>query len=474
MVILTSSQSPEPVDGETTEYADQQTLETNEVVIVGEKEQVMEEMPECDGRVEATTIQDESMELWDLGTNRSPQIPLSALFDGAGLPPPPDGSVETVSEVEGSRLSKPGAAGVDGSHGSVPQLKDRKRLGNGDGDGDSDGGGNGNGSGGCGLIRKRLKRMKESDDGESDEDHQLSCSAEGSRRLKESLKSGTFVVDEGKKKRFEEKCYGLDKHAEFRYKGKWQVRHSMCSKWVTMLEPYHSVRFGNHVKGCRSMGAKTRNGTIDQFFRLQDPNETRTMAQPSARKQIFAGATIKPKEKSIKSDLPSIPFITKELLCLGLGKDKDNRIEGYITRAIVEGAGSISDTRIAKDLFGDQVKYSELNNKSKLYVAAAQVHQQKWKISHTLGVVFSASCRGKVSDGASDPVCNQCLGLLKLDAFKKALGMKPPPLKNLKFTPHRFRNAATNLGINLAKIQGVSSLLETVSFGNLHDWTLPE
>lgn len=79
----------------------------------------------------------------------------------------------------------------------------------------------------CKLARKwRKKRVKGSDD-ESGEDVALSRSAEVGRKLKESLKSGTFVVDKGKRGKFEEKCRGLDEHAKFSYKGSWQVRRSV-------------------------------------------------------------------------------------------------------------------------------------------------------------------------------------------------------------------------------------------------------
>jgi hypothetical protein len=295
--------------------------------------------------------------------------------------------------------------------------------------------------------------------------------------LKASLRSGTFVVDERKRERFEEKCRGLDGHAKFSYKGSsgWQVRHSKCSKWVTIQEPYNLTRFKEHTKGCTQMGAKGRNGTIDLFFKPRDAKETGTtmirMAQPSAQKQISIGANAKRKKTLIGPDLPPISFVSKERPCLGLGKDQDERIDRYISRAIVEGAGSRSDAHVTQTLFGDGVKYSELDDDSKHYVAAAKVHLQKWKISHTLGAVFSANCKGSitVTGKIQSPTCGQCLGLLKRTDFKKALGTQPAPLDNLKFTPHRHRNAATSLGINLAKIEGLSNLLEKVSWSNFRD-----
>lgn len=195
------------------------------------------------------------------------------------------------------------------------------------------------------------------------------------------------------------------------------------------------------------------------------------MAQPSARKQIFAGACAKSQETLMNRRSPSISFVSSERPCLGLGKDQDERIETYISRVISEGAGSHSDMHFTKSYFGDEVQYSELDESCRRVVAAAQVHSQKWKISHTLGSVFSTNCQRNIitADKMQSLVCDQCLNLLKLDAFKKALRTKPAALKNLKFTPHRCRSAAINLGINLAKIEGVSDLLETVNHAVSHN-----
>jgi hypothetical protein len=119
-----------------------------------------------------------------------------------------------------------------------------------------------------------------------------------------------------------------------------------------------------------------------------------------------------------------------------------------------------------RKLFGIGVKYLELDDNSKHYVTTAQVHMQKWKILHTLGTMFSTDCKGTVviMSKTQSSTCNQYLCLLKLHSFKKALDAQPPLLDNLKFTPHRHRNAAINLGMNLAKIEGLSSLLEKVSW----------
>ncbi|KAF9779588.1 hypothetical protein BJ322DRAFT_1167867 [Thelephora terrestris] len=385
----------------------------------------------------------------------SPRSPtLSRWLSDAVCPPSSDFEVEMTDADDqvvggdvGAGLDMSGTAGVDRLKQSRKKVEER-----------DDGGGTERK-----LVRKQKKRETESDD-ESGDDGALSRSAEASRKLKEDLRSGTFAVDEGKRKRFEGKCRAVDGHAMFRYKKSWQVRHSKCSKWVKMREPYDMVRFGDHVKGCKRTGEKFRDGAIDSFFKPRDAKETGTMrmAQPSVRMQIVTGAHAKLTETLIKQSSPSFSFVSKERPCFGLRKAQDERIETYISRVTSEGAGSHSETYLTETYFGKGTQYRELDADSKYSVAAAQVHSEKWKISHRLGAVFSANCQRSivVTDEVQSLVCDQCLGLFRLNAFKKALRTKPPPLEKLKFTPHRHRTAATSLGMNLAKIEGVSDLLE--------------
>lgn len=244
------------------------------------REEMAGETPEG-GRVgSAAGTWDEEMEWRDSVVPQSPTP--SVLVGDAGYPPSSDAGIETMSDDDSMAsddevkyLTVSGAAGANRSRLLAERQGKRVR------------GSDDQSDGGCGPSRKRLKgRMEELDelDDESGRDRVLSRSAAASRKLKESLKCGEFVAGEGKRERFEKKCCGLDEHARFRYKESWQVRHSKCSKWVTMREPYESVRFGEHIKGCKQMGEKGRNRTIDSFFKRQDTKETgtRRMAQPSA------------------------------------------------------------------------------------------------------------------------------------------------------------------------------------------------
>ena len=78
-------------------------------------------------------------------------------------------------------------------------------------------------------------------DDESGDNCTLSRSAEASQKLKENLRSGTFVVDERSRGRFENKCRGFNGHAIFRYKENWQVKHSKCVRNMAFLNFFFDI-----------------------------------------------------------------------------------------------------------------------------------------------------------------------------------------------------------------------------------------
>jgi len=84
------------------------------------------------------------------------------------------------------------------------------------------------------------------DDEENHEECEGSQSAAVSRKLKELLKSGQFVVDGRKREVFEGKCKQMDNGVKFRYGEKWKVLHQKCGKWYTMTKPY-STTSSKHI-----------------------------------------------------------------------------------------------------------------------------------------------------------------------------------------------------------------------------------
>ena len=311
-----------------------------------------------------------------------------------------------------------------------------------------------------------------SDDGsgvETDGGNGLSWSAVMRRRLRESARSGEFVVDEQKKKRFEEKCTEMDHRAEFRYQGAgWQVLHSQCSKWFKMSEPYNTTKFKVHIGTCKAKG-KGRNSSITSFFKPRDPNNANAAgAKPtitvSGRRQIFVGGSASTSRSAIYAPRLGNRLVSQTHPCLGISDVQDHRISAYISRTIVEGAGSISLKKATQQLYGNDTKYSELTEDEKTTVTIAQAHLRSWSINRELRVVFSTNCKKFVerNQHSTKTICSSCEKVASSDAFKRALRVKPPPLETMKFIPNKYRNALADLSVEQA--QFYSSLLPLLPY----------
>ena len=285
-----------------------------------------------------------------------------------------------------------------------------------------------------------------------------SRSATASRKLKNLMKSGQFVIDERKREAFERKCMRMDNSVKFRYREKWEVLHQKCGKWYAMTEPYNTTRFKAHLGNCQSKGTKGHNACISDFFLPQgNPAKRRPIAK--ARRQLAIGS----RSTELELELETPPVVVGSLPCLGLRENHDARIPGYISRALTEGAGARSETWITTELFGRGHKYSELGDQAKQLVQAAQVHSRTWAINRDLQAIYSTSCEKFTHAKSMETTCSQCLGILGLKTFKKALNTGPAPLASKKFIPRRWRTAATDLAINLAEINGLPGLLDAVS-----------
>ena len=316
------------------------------------------------------------------------------------------------------------------------------------------------------VKRQRVcEAGEESDDeGSAREAKGLSRSAVATRKLRESMKLGKLVVDERKKAAYEQKCVQMDPMARFRYQKKWEVLHSRCGKWFAMSEPYNATKFRLHVEGCMSKG---QNRLIDDFFKQRDGNEKGAVTkalQPAARNHIIVGG--RRSGTPIRGNLNPTPLPRvlepKVQGCRGIGKEHNDRIPIYISRALTDGAGSRSESAITTMLFGKNVKYCQLDERSRDDVLVMQVKLRSWTICRELQVVYSTGCQSFIGSGTST-TCDECLALLKLGTFKKALRMEPPPLETAKFTPRRQYNGIRDLGISYAKIKGLAGLLDEVS-----------
>jgi len=318
-------------------------------------------------------------------------------------------------------------------------------------------------------VARRVKAGMLSDSGsevETDDDGKRSRSAIASRRLRESMRSGDFVVDERKRSRFEEKCIKMDRGAKFQYQGgSWQVLHSRCSEWYKMSEPYNTGKFKTHLGACKAKGNE-RNASITSFFKPRDPNDG-AVAKPritaSGRNQIFIGGNT-PISTSIKHPHTNNQLLAQTLPCRGISDIHNPLVSTYVSRTVVEGAGSITLQKATEKVYGKNIKYSELIDDQKAIVAITQSHLRSWSINRELQVVFSTSCTKFVEQGQKPmkTICTNCEAVARSDAFKRALRVKPVPVERMKFIPIKYRGLLEDLGAKFAGIRGLSELLQDV------------
>ena len=431
-----------------TEDIDVGGVEESDIEVMEDVKEEGVENVEADSDVEVIGSVDEGgVSAWP--NFATPSSPISGILtDGESLPPTSDMSEDLVDVIDSDD------EGVWGE--STLKRKASQEL-------------------GVGTKRWKAVRAKTEvvlDDGsgaETDGGNGLSWSAVTSRRLRESARSGEFVIDERKKKRFEEKCIEMDCGAEFRYQDVgWQVLHSRCSKWFKMSEPYNTTKFKLHVGTCKVKG-KGRNASIMSFFKPRDPNdinatEAKVKITVSARKQIFVGGGASTSTLAIDSSRLDNQLVSRTHPCLGISDIQDHRVSTYISRTVVEGAGSISLQKATKQLYSD-AKYSELTDNQKSTVTIAQAHLRSWSINRELQVVFSTNCAKFVerSQRPTKTICGNCEKVASSDSFKRALRVKPPPLETMKFIPNKYRNALADLGAKFANIHGLSELLREVS-----------
>jgi hypothetical protein len=417
-------------------------VENAEVEIEGVEVEEVEEV-EAGHAEEAKDLYD-----GDAPTASIPSSPvLSDLTDDGPLPPTSDGSVELVDKVDDGFGGREGWLGLKRKCSSDvgPEVKSRWKV----------------------ARREEVVIVSDDESGAGiNDDEKRSRSAAASRKLKELVKSGGFVVDEKKRKRFEDKCIEMDGGAKFRYReASWQVLHSKCLKWYTMSEPYNTTKFKNHLGTCKARGERP-NLSITSFFKPRDTSGidagTKTKIIASGRKQIFIGDRIS------TSPLTAFPRTDKIMVqsqpCRGISDVHNPLVSTYISRTVVEGAGSISLQKATKMVYGENIKYSELTDDQKMTVNTTQSHLRSWSINRELRVVFSTKCAKFVEqDRSPKTICSNCEKVVSSDAFKRALRVKPATLEKMKFIPAKYRGPLEDLGAKFASTRGLSDLLRDVS-----------
>lgn len=63
-----------------------------------------------------------------------------------------------------------------------------------------------------------------------------------SRSIQQSVKSGTFIINQERYRNWKTKILQSDRDAEFDEHDLWKIRHSVCGKWKKVKEPYDTTR----------------------------------------------------------------------------------------------------------------------------------------------------------------------------------------------------------------------------------------
>ena len=150
-----------------------------------------------------------------------------------------------------------------------------------------------------------------------------------------------------------------------------------------------------------------------------EATEAKPRAIVSGRKQIFVGSSI---SSSAKPPPTGGEVAMKSQPCRGISDGHDPRVSTYISRTVVEGAGSISIQKATQTVYGDNIEYSKLSEDQKEAVAIVQSHLRTCTINRKLRVVFSTKCAKLVEQGwPPNTICLECNTVLRSDAFKRAL-----------------------------------------------------
>ncbi|KAI0054490.1 hypothetical protein BV25DRAFT_1922630 [Artomyces pyxidatus] len=261
--------------------------------------------------------------------------------------------------------------------------------------------------------------------------------------LKTAALSADFKPSATRLDQFKEKVLTDDPKAMFRGPGDREVRCSACTQWIIMRTLYDLRRWKEHrnSKRCaarRATGLSTK--PLSSYFSQKPP------ASPST------GHSVRPEPE------------VKLLICPGLTRESDTRIDVYLGRSSALGGGAPSRLKIALELFNlDETKtaWSDLSPQHQKMVLRREEMLFKWRNRRAVNAIFSSNCQGEASScsstGEPQP-CTECRNLLKLHTFQVILNRKMPSEKNMKYVPKRYR--CPELGGIYLKYEGVRELVE--------------
>ncbi|KAF4621774.1 hypothetical protein D9613_012142 [Agrocybe pediades] len=182
-----------------------------------------------------------------------------------------------------------------------------------------------------------------------------SHSAVASRKLRDSVSQGSFQANERRMLTWKEKILEGDDAAQFDPDKVRRVRHSKCRKWIIVKEPYDTVRWKDHLKGCKIKGK------LQSLFTMGFSKVAKT------------------KETTIVEEVRPPPPTQPQVPCPGISDVDNPKISRYLRRTGALGDGSRSLPVIAKQLF--KKLFSRIVNEDhRKQVLDTQMHEQiEWR-----------------------------------------------------------------------------------------------
>lgn len=242
-------------------------------------------------------------------------------------------------------------------------------------------------------------------------------------------------IDPDKLSRFKSKILKLDPRAEFLIGGDVRlVRHSKCGGVKKQKAPYNISYFADHVKKCQGPSKKNAHTVnIDRSVLSSFLQRPHTSTDPD------------PPDDALHA-------------CPGLTPERNPEISVYLTRSQAPGGGARPRRDIVHQLFGEERKWGDLDERQQLRVEHVEATEFRWLNFRERGLILSATCLKTLL--TEDPVqpCSECSKLLKNKVFKNALRRKLPDEQNLRYTPSTYRAKMT--GEQYTKMVGVHDIVQ--------------
>lgn len=285
-----------------------------------------------------------------------------------------------------------------------------------------------------------------------------SASAINSRQLREQVKAGTHNPSLVKKENFRNKILSVDSEAEFDW-DRWRVRHSECGKYFAMKSAYDTTRFHEHLPKCKGKGP-----SVNSIESWAKPKLTSARGAPGPTKNKNKGQ-FDPGKSELRANAAPVdaPLLASSLRpCPGITALVDKQINSYLRRPSADGGGAPSESKIAQRLFGDMVRYRDLDQEQQEQVRTTQKHERIWRkdMEHTTstGAVYSVLCLKVVDSGANPLLCAECYAIWIHPRFQQALRVPVPAAENYKYTNKAYMHK--NLGHIFARCVGLQDIFE--------------